>query len=198
MKLTIWADTHKWAPNALKDQPTVNDAKDPNCWLLGDIIDLANCKKTSVESAKTEYNNLKAAFGYRYIPGNHERMLLTNDCIYQPYYTEDGKLNQIILFHGDFESWGPKKAKKYRSKEHGAGPFKRKFIVNAIEGFELLFDRNFKQAFINRCRELMKTHFYQHTTLICGHMHPDNVEHINVPEGKIIVVPRGKTELDIE
>lgn len=184
MKLSLIADTHLFAPNEMKVD---FNGENQNEYLLGDIVDLANCKKKEVDKAYLEYKKLKDIYGRRFLCGNHERISVTNDLI----SPKDG----VILAHGDFESWGHEKAFEYRSKPHGAGAFKRKFVVGMVEAFEKSVGRDLDQKFIEAAVKLAKD--YGCHTYIAGHLHPKEMIDIIADGIRIIIVPRGKTEVEI-
>lgn len=182
MRIRVVADAHLFAPNELKIK---FNPEDKNEYLIGDNIDLANCSNKDVAIATDTYNQLKISYGKRMIDGNHCRISLTNDLI----FPKAG----VIMAHGDFESWGPEKATEYRSKPHGAGLFKRKLLVRAIEAYEKSVGRTLDQQFIENAVKLAKSHGCH--TYVAGHLHPKEMIDIVADGIRIIIVPRGKTEI---
>lgn len=187
-KIIVWTDTHKYAGNASKEQPTVADAGDSRVFLLGDNIDFANCNPKDLDKAERDFTSLQLAFGDRYLMGNHERL----SC-YPRYILIDTYSGRAVLSHGDWESWGEAKTIAYRMKPHGASWFKRTFVVGAIEEFERVFDRKYKDEFILRARQLMQRTDAKY--FCCGHLHPHERVEIKVDEGVIYILPRGRSEV---
>jgi len=81
-------------------------------------------------------------------------------------------LYSIAVTHGDaladYDRW-----LKYRQKAHGAGWFKRTFIVNAIETFEKLHDRKIKQKLITAAQDMCDE--LKVSKIIIGHFHHDEL-----------------------
>lgn len=191
MRFSVWTDVHMYAPNSLFKTPeeflSRLNPKDPNEYMLGDVVDLANCKNKDVEEAGKARLRLKEVYGKRWIDGNHCRISRTNDLI----FPKAG----VVMAHGDFESWGAEKAIEYRSKPHGAGLFKRKLLVRAIEAYEKSVGRTLDQQFIENAVKLAKSHGCH--TYVAGHLHPKEIIDIVADSIRIIIVPRGKTEIEI-
>jgi len=184
MKYKIYADCHLGSPIEIKPDGLFDPSG--NTILLGDIVDLANCENKMVEY----YNNLRHQFirihKDNYIDGNHERIYsFTNNFVIK---------NNIIFAHGDleanFEKWV-----KYRQKSHGAGWFKRKFIIPFIREAEEIINRKPKEEFLLGAWNLAK--LSKCTTYVCGHFHPKEKIDIFYRGVRIIIVPRGMTELEL-
>lgn len=185
MKEIIYTDIHELATNAIKTDVLKVQAA-PNVRLIGDIIDGANCKKSEVSKAIDFMNILKARHGDNYIFGNHERQGMPAPCYI--------KLENAVLAHGDLEA-NFQKWLEYRNKAMGASFFKRGIIVNAIEAAEKIIHRTPKVEFLDNAAQIARYHGVK--TYICGHFHPDSkieVEHQGV---KIIILPRGRNEIEI-
>lgn len=186
-KIIVWADIHIGAANEIYPNPPYVGTD--NEFLIGDIIDLANCPSSWIKYRADQLDKYQFGYGDRYIIGNHERQGSDGD-LFKIIDTISGK---AVLAHGDMQSWGQTKAFDYRSKPHGAGFMKRIFWVNALENFERVFDRKYKSGFILRARNLMQA--CGANTYCCGHLHPKQRVQINVPEGKIIILSRGRSEV---
>jgi hypothetical protein len=157
---------------------------------IGDNIDLANCHKRDLSKHNAAYASLfgydKRSDKYFKIDGNHERMKTGFQ------YTTS---NDVCFTHGDFEKWGKKKAIKYRSKKRGASAFKRKFIVPLIEWAEKFGVNRATKKFKRRAVKVAKSlgcHTY-----VCGHIHPKEKLDFNYDGVRIIVMPRGRSELEL-
>lgn len=183
MIVTVISDVHLFAPNEIR--VTFNPS-DQSEILLGDVVDMVNCDRKHVNLASAKLELLISKYFDRYILGNHEASSKTN----QVYIR-----GSTVFAHGDFESWGDKKAIAYRSKPHGASWIKRTFLVNAIEFAEMLFDRPQGLDFLKRASSLAKKHNCK--KFVCGHFHPRQ-RVVTEFDGVIVeVVPRGKTEVEV-
>lgn len=192
MKFIIHADYHIGAPNGIAIKPILADifVKDnSNTILLGDIVDLANCEKRNVDRLKLFLDWLVTSFKSRYVFGNHERMGLRN----RNYYAQS-ETNKILFTHGDLEA-NYDRWKEYRLKPHGASWFKRNIVVPFIEKFESIHDRKLRDRFIRAAVKEAKDSGCN--VYVAAHFHPKKIETIIYDNVKIIVVPRGRTELEL-
>lgn len=190
MKFIIHADYHIGAPNEIDSGPIFNDFdSEHKVILLGDIIDLANCKKSDVAYLYSQIVLLTKAFGDQYVYGNHSRMGLRN----RNYYAQS-ETNKILFTHGDIEA-NYDRWKEYRLKPHGASWFKRNIVVPFIEKFESIHDRKLRDRFIRAAAKEAKDSGCN--VYVCGHFHPKKIETIIYDDIRIIVVPRGRTELEL-
>ena len=185
--IIVWCDVHMLASNEWHEAPPAA-YKSENEFLIGDIVDFANCKKKDLKEANELFDRFKMLYADKYLVGNHEltkpktRYLVIND--------------RIALAHGDYEAWGEAKAEKYRSKEPGAGFIKRALWVNFLESFERYWDRKYKQEFIDRATAVMDELGCDH--YICGHMHPKTTAQIVLKDGRTItVLARGRNEITL-
>lgn len=183
MKYVLYADLHLGSPIEIKPEKLFIAGE--NKILLGDIVDLANCKKDTVQYYRELHDELIGIHGYQYIRGNHERLVIQNEIITR---------NGVLFAHGDLEA-NPERWAKYRKKSHGAGWFKRKFIVPFIREAEEIIDRKPKQDFLDRAAGLATVNYCH--TYVCGHFHVDEVTIVNHKNIKIVLLPRGKTEIEL-
>lgn len=189
-KYTIFTDTHigsKYCDDTLIIGDIVNSAADLNTILLGDIIDLACCPKKNLNFLRRDYALLKKEYGERYISGNHERDW--NDQL-QFSVIRDG----VYFCHGDllsnFEKW-----RAYRKKPQGAG-FLKSIWVDFAEDFEWLKEkRNLPEAFITNA--VQKAAGARCHTVVCGHFHPKEKIELVVNGIRIIVLPKGKSVIEV-
>jgi predicted phosphodiesterase len=185
MLLRIYSDLHLGSPIEIKRKKLLEEFPRNNVLLLGDIVDLANCKKSETALYFKMLQDLTDEHRGNYIYGNHERMVPTDMYILGETF---------IAVHGDLQA-NPVKWKKYRSEPWGAGFFKRKFIIPFIHEAEEIIDRKPKADFLERAWEVARYH--QKQIFICGHFHPDKTIDMMYKGIRIIIVPRGYTELDI-
>jgi UDP-2,3-diacylglucosamine pyrophosphatase LpxH len=158
-------------------------------YFIGDIVDLANCKKKHLEKAKQIRWEL-ATRSLGWVDGNHERIDLNNTVL-----MIHNSVIAVIAVHGDFEAWGDKKAIAYRSKKHGAGWFKRNLWVRSLKVFEKFGKHKPKQKMINNL--IKKAKDFEASVIICGHTHPKKT-YDEVHDGvRVIVLKRGLNEVDI-
>lgn len=160
---------------------------DLNEYLLGDIFDLINCKKSDVKFLQDLIEHYKIIYRTRYILGNHEAQRDKDSFLY---------LNDDTgAMHGDHIFWGEDKSVKYRMKDHGAGVLKRNLWVPALEAIENGYDRKISDTDIDRFKLVCKEKNVKR--IIVGHMHPTEQRNI-VTEGlTLTVLKRGTTELEL-
>lgn len=190
MKITLITDVHEGAPNEIKVQYNPMDKDE---YLLGDIVDLANCTIGDVPKYKRRRLELKAAYNQdklRYIDGNHCRIILHDQCI--RLFDRYGKL--VVMYHGDYISWGAEKSLSYRSKKLGASFFKRQILVRAIEQFEETIGRRLTDVKLDMVK---KAKADGASTIIIGHCHPKETIDEVIQGVRIIILKRGRSEVDL-
>jgi UDP-2,3-diacylglucosamine pyrophosphatase LpxH len=181
MTLKIYTDVHLFSP--MYDNTKLNDVEES--YFIGDVIDFANCKKDELGKAQITYSALKhRAKGW--VDGNHEATSVNNEIII---------VANTLMVHGDFESWGEKKAMKYRTKSHGAGFFKRQMWVKALRGFEKMYSPKPSKKMLKRMLEMAKKHKVK--TVICGHLHPHKTYDRVFGGVRMIVLKRGYNEIEV-
>lgn len=153
-----------------------------DCYYLGDNVDLSCCRPEDVESARTKLAAYKQAFKGRYVSGNHELEEVNHL-----------KVDNVLMTHGDYIFWPKVQADAYRSRKAGMGWLGR-FAINLVVG-EVLAQRNWEINRLTkiRCHRLAKK--YGCDTIVCGHWHPRTLQDFVYRGIRIIVLPRGKTEL---
>lgn len=183
MKYKIYADIHLGSPIEIKPDGLFNPHQQTK--LIGDIVDLASCEKKMVGYYQELWLNLKTIHGKNFIDGNHDRNSVVDELIIE---------NGIVFAHGDLQA-NPERWTEYRAKSHGAGWFKRTFVVPFIREAEEIIDRKPKKEFLERASALaIKNNCH---TYIAGHFHPKQVVETKYNNIRIIIVPRGLTEIDI-
>jgi predicted phosphodiesterase len=195
MKFRLFADTHLNSPIEILRHEVLTEPPHENTLFLGDILDFANSKKDDLETLETFYQMLKSKHGENYIVGNHCRKTIINETVIKT--TEYG--TRICFVHGDIEA-NPERWIEYRQKPHGAGWFKRKFIIPFIREAEEIIERKPKKENIERL--CAKANSHNCSVIILGHHHPkEMIDFVHTYLGRairIIILPRGLTELEIE
>lgn len=181
----VWTDLHEFAPNKKETNFDFTKKYGDNHIFLGDIFDLANCKKDEVPQcyriAKTFIDNHPR----RFVLGNHERMGA-------PVTMQFVVIDDTVFTHGDLEA-NPDKWKDYRLKPHGASKFKRTFVVPFIEEAEKIIDRKPKEDFLKRAAKLAKD--VGATRYVCGHFHPEKQIDVVFDGIQITILPKGVTQI---
>jgi UDP-2,3-diacylglucosamine pyrophosphatase LpxH len=183
--VTFVCDLHIGSPIQIMEDQYMNVQSDENTFFLGDIIDLANCKKSEIKKYQDVYLQLKRKHGENIIPGNHERSGISEHVIKRPNF---------VAVHGDLQA-NLKRWTEYRSKPHGAGFLKRTFLVPFIREAEMIVERKPKSDFLDRAADFSLA--FGMNTYICGHFHPKNKIEIMHKGVRIIILPRGITKLDL-
>jgi len=193
MTFKVFTDLHLFSP--IYTRLSIDDAMllrkpDESTILLGDIVDLANMKEDEYTEASAFHTTLELTYGDRYINGNHERVTTNNET----YVVTLSNGKRVVFAHGDIEA-NPTKSIKYRQKPHGAGWFKRKFIIPFIAEAEEIIERKPKEEFLERAYKLMKTHSCDY--YVCGHFHPEERLTIQYKTKTVIILPRGLNYLNL-
>lgn len=192
IKKKFYVDTHLGSPIEMCVAEVVNEPASSDTHLLGDIVDLANAAYSDLPKYEALHTSLKMKHGENYFDGNHERCDKVNEVIVETNSHSD----RWLFAHGDLEA-NPTKWEAYRQKSHGAGAFKRKFIIPFIAEAEKVINRaDMKPDFLERVYQLCQTHSANH--YVCGHFHPPRMI-VTVYKGiTVIVLPRGCTILDLD
>lgn len=185
MKLNIYTDVHLYSP--AYDGTQIKDVE--NSYFIGDIVDLANCKKEDIAKCMTMRNAMKVN-SKGWIDGNHERISLSNDNIHLTRV-----LTRVVMVHGDFEAWGDERAVKYRSKSHGAGFLKRQLWTRALKFFEDIWPVKVSKKMITNLHATAVNH--SSDIIIAGHVHPSQRFDKVIDGVRIIVLKRGHNIVEI-
>lgn len=160
-----------------------------NTVFLGDNFDLKNAKKeclTLIERKREATIEKCKKVGGIYISGNHSL---------KPLEMHQKAIRDNILFiHGDIIDWGFKKAEKWRNKQKGVGitgHIITRVFKNVYEGGTTIFRKKHKL----RAYQLAKENNCD--TIVVGHFHPEKLKERRYKDVRIIIVPRGKTVLDL-
>lgn len=181
--IKIANDLHIFAPHALCKYNDKRLAQQQ--YLIGDIVDYANCKKKELKIADALYKKLKEIYGECYVDGNHELKYGSGS----DFITIPNPGNKIMLCHGHIPLWSPEKAKKWMSQDPGAGIIRRSisFLFNKwrdqFGGFKIT------QEDCATLARYAKKHKCK--TIIIGHKHPKEsfwTKHSGI---KIVILKRG-------
>lgn len=190
MKVTVFADLHLLGPQSLDIHPTTDVKSDGGAVYIGDNVDRAYCSPDDLPLADTMLRHFKKDFKNRYVSGNHELEEGHDYCI-----LEDDDGARCLFTHGDYLLWSYSEAKRYRSRKPGANLLTRiykGFIYNVLDKF-LTYPITEKQKH--------KLAFYalgqKCGTIVVGHWHVCRVTEYQMHGVRIVLVPRGVTEIII-
>lgn len=182
--MKIFSDLHFTAPHEMfydlfKENPE-------EVIITGDCVDIVNCDKKHCSYAHRLIKLLKERFGDRYIFGNHESMHGTM------YFIHNG----VYYTHGHLECWPEKKVEKWLHKKHCTMKAWKKPFYKAKDKYRKYF-KSFSGKPSDEISDKMALAAQRQGchTYICGHRHPaERIEYLH--KGiKIIILPRGMTEL---
>lgn len=191
-KLFFYADVHLFSPIASHSKNDILSLEPKkNLFFMGDIVDRANCEKSKTAEATETMKYLESKHGSHFIFGNHERNSINGN----QYYLHEAESGARAIFaHGDleanFEKWT-----EYRDKKIGAGFLKRKFLVPFIREAEEIIDRKPKKEFLENVKALCAKNWA--SIYICGHFHVKEIMEFDHEGIRIVMLPRGKSELII-
>lgn len=198
-KLVVYTDLHIGAPNCVYTEggfatlvnKDLNEGK--TVILLGDIFDLANCKKSEVKKYKTLAETYREVANrpyskLEYILGNHERLTTKQEMHIQ---------GRAMFVHGDMMD-NPKRWAKYRAKKHGAGWFKRKLWVSAVMLFEKMVNRSPGKRLLNNVVDTKKSLTLDGRpidTCVMGHFHYN--EDMTYKGVRVVILDQGRHEITV-
>lgn len=172
-------------PNALQELSQLK--YDGSTILLGDIFDLACCKKSRVEELEYFLKKFVGIFGENYIMGNHERNGVSDFYSVLSYITQSGK--RYAFTHGDlisdFDKWS-----KYRKKPRGASFFQLLFTKFLDDLDHLKAKRPLPKGFIERAYDYCVQNNVD--GVVCGHFHPEEERRYYYQGKTIIILPAHK------
>ena len=184
MKYIVYNDVHIGAPHEMPELIPF----DEDAILNGDIVDYQNCKKSERGIHLALIVILKREYGDKYILGNHE--LEAVNC--KGFY----KTNGILFRHGDWEFWGEEKRVKYMAKANpGAGWIKRNLIARQFDWLRRLWSARYSEEFLMRAA-VSAVDSGCHT-IVFGHKHPRKKADFKYAGIRIIVLPRGRNEIEL-
>lgn len=184
MIYTFYADCHigMWNAKCKKELPNLTREKvlATNAYYLGDNYDLHYCKESDLSELSQKLLASKVVFKGRYVSGNHCCQGVSSD-----YYIF---LNDIVFMHGDIAEWGEKRAFEFRNKPIAV----KSSIWKKLSYF---FNGKVSQEQINGMVDIAKRNNCK--VVVAGHAHPSKVFDKMIDGVRIIVVKRGKTEIEI-
>lgn len=186
-KYIVYNDVHLFGPHEIDLEAKMLLESDEALY-LGDNVDMNHVRKNDIDYAKDTLWSFAELYEGRFCPGNHELDFVPG---HRSYVT-----NGICFEHGDYLFWGEEKRAKYMAnKKPGANWFMRMFIIATFDSLRKFwpakYDDDFKQRAYLRAKEM------KCNTIVMGHKHPTNMAdfmHIGV---RIIVLPRGRNELEL-
>lgn len=194
MKLRIINDIHLYGVNPTHTIDDISFAIQSSpypVYLLGDVVDIANCPYKKLFEAHMVLNLLRDKVqkrGGQYIMGNHECDVTATEFI-----VLDGT---IVLTHGDYPMWGNEKTVNYRAQKEGAGWVKRNLVSKVIDGLRRYWqvrpNDNVHEWIEQRQKELPLLRI-----VVMGHSHPPKIiefQHNNV---KGYILPRGINDIEV-
>jgi metallophosphoesterase superfamily enzyme len=153
--------------------------------LLGDVIDLKNCKKNEVAKHQMMIELLRKEDCF-YISGNHE---LNTDLLKELF------ISATYFNHSDLIS-NKEKYTKFRNKEPGAGWFKRTFITPFVDKLRHLVSvrpNNAMVAFVER----LKMANSGLKTCVFAHSHPTNTVEWQTAGVYCLILKRGVNDITV-
>jgi hypothetical protein len=185
VRATIFNDIDLFGPHEL----LVEWEYGPNCFYLGDNVDVRNCHRHDLPKALHALSHLYEGFGDRYIGGNHELDIMPTKLF--------KVVGNTLLTHGDVLYWGEDKAKAYReTEEPGASWWKRLTSLGRWDWLRHVRQPIFSRLMLDRAWIYAK--LYNCHTVICGHRHPSHVIVKKYHDINVIVLPRGKNVVELE
>lgn len=154
-------------------------------YLLGDIVDIANCKYAELGDAieTLKFLNKNSVF----IRGNHE-------CDAVDAYDSVLIDGHIMLSHGDIPMWKPERVKKFRGQKWGAGWFKRNIVSKLIhEGRRFIEVRPNERLVAWIEKQIEKNSSLEY--FVFGHSHPPKPVFFTVKGRACVILPRGCHDL---
>jgi hypothetical protein len=182
-KITFFTDVHEFGPHEI----AVEWEFGLRCFYLGDNVDLSGCRKRMFAKAWQRFRFYQRMFKERFIRGNHELGNDNNDFL---------KYGRLLLTHGDYLFWSKARADRYRGREACVGFFTYLFHMMVFGWLLSLVSWPISRKVKERAY-LLATKF-NCDTVICGHWHPTKTQEVLYKGVKLIVLPRGKTTLELE
>ena len=179
-KYKFFNDIHKFGCYEIDCQLEFGE----DCYYLGDNIDLSCCKKSDVFRALECLEYYKEQFKGRFVSGNHELGAVNHL-----------KVDDILMTHGDYIFWPKIQADAYRNRNVGMSPAMR-FLVWLSVG-EALSIRNWEISRLMKHRAFKLAKKHKCTTIVMGHWHPRTIQDFTYKGIRVIVLPRGKTEIEL-
>lgn len=189
MKYKFLTDTHWYAPNEIEITEFDYDFANNNLYLLGDIFDLKNCKKSQVKIVRQHILDAKRAMGHRYLLDNHDAVFgKVSDPYHIPY-------SNIGICGGSQIFWDEDRLHSYTQKKFGAGFLKRQIWVRALMLASRFVSDNISDKAMSRAIIIAKDLGVK--TIVCGHKHPKKIIRRTQDGITLIVLPRGYSELKL-
>lgn len=186
MILKLFTDLHIFGPlQIMTPQDLLLKIKDSDqTVLLGDIVDLKNCRKEDVGRAKDLILTLKGMCIY--VTGNHELGFAD--------LPTSSHLNKTFFSHSHLLSNFEKYSKwDLKYKEPGAGPFKRKVITPLVDKLRRFKEVRPNQELLENLKDL-----YDVERVYLGHSHPPQNIDFRVGEAMVTILTRGEHDVFLQ
>lgn len=184
MKLIFYSDLHFFAPHSIEIKLEFGS----DIYYIGDIIDMANCKKDKVSEADSYRIFLKNNCKGNFLNGNHELSLDTDIFI---------KRKGICITHGDIFDWEKEKFDYWRTKKKPGKKAIKRFGVKILHFFRKIKSKgSISKKTMTKAAQYAKEQKCH--TIVFGHKHPAKLVD-QIHDGiRIVCVPRGKTTVEFE
>lgn len=193
MKFLIANDIHLGSKHATHTYEQIIDliVNSENIVVLnGDIVDMANCKKSETELWGSRLDTIvKTAWkcGRSFVSGNHE--------LNQTLATNWTMLDGVMFNHGDYLFWSKEKADAYRAKKPGAG-FLKRWFTPVYDHLRHLKDAGPNDNFYKAMDKIILEHDNMRA-IVVGHRHPKENIVFDYKGVKCYILKRGIQELEI-
>jgi len=190
--MIIYSDLHLYgAHSPMKEALTFGK----DVFYIGDNVDLKNCPRRLLQDAYHLVRHIKKNAGDNYLPGNHELSYGKKTFI---------QYHRVLLTHGDIFFWPQKKIVHWRGGGIKAGISNFMWCLFRVKNyFRDLWPMPIHSKHFEKIYQTATAPGFQCHTVIIGHEHPHKIikkmySLNNGPEIAIIILPRGKHELDID
>jgi UDP-2,3-diacylglucosamine pyrophosphatase LpxH len=187
----VYSDLHLGAPhqfNGIIFEQVYDDAVNDNVILTGDIIDIANCKKSEIKLWRSRIDDLMEDYEERFLLGNH--------CCKKPinYYL---KIDNVVFCHGHTLFWNMEQIIEWENKTGGKGLFSRtaySMYKNSVEFFTD-YEGYYEPPIYVLDKAVEICEHYKADTLVCGHRH--KMADLQYKGIRFVTVTRGVTTLTL-
>jgi len=191
VKKIIYCDTHYMGAYPVGDPYSRRPSEfGKNVMYLGDIWDFSGARKTKKKKMSNDYNIFLqqcSDTGTVTVRGNH-------CCVYgleQPYQHKEGK---VLYIHGHRAIYSRKSVDHWENKKGGKGFF-RYWAIVAKNTFAAAIGHGVNKETLQKFAKFAEARGCD--TIVVGHKHPKKLVDIMVGFTRVIVCPRGRTEIDV-
>lgn len=192
MNIIAFTDVHLYAPHAM--QVDWHGCLNPPQYYLGDNIDITNCPLSSLSLARAEAKWMASHFKDRCVKGNHELDAMGEGV---PVFLRVGS---TLLTHGHHLFWSEAHVRRYDARKPGMPAYKIPLDLGAwlarLDGLRHIARPGLTALFCRRVEQLAVT--YNVSMIVCGHRHPPIKIEREVAGVRVVVLPRGRNEVEID